>query len=290
MAYRIHHLNCATLCPGTRRLLNGERSLTGLLKKGLMVCHCLLIETDHGLVLVDTGYSQQELGAPNLQERLALTSLSVQLRPQDSAVAQVRALGFRPQDVTDIVLTHLDVDHGGGIRDFPHARIHLHERELVAAANPRTLREKYRYPPRIIRSHTNWVPYRCEGETWFGFDKVKLLTSRHHEILLIPLRGHSEGHSGVAVSTTDGWLLHCGDAYFHRSEVSSGSAELPSMIGMIEAFTEVDNAVRCQNRDRLAALAQDPYNGVRLFCSHDHDEYQACCAHPSVLGRAGVAA
>lgn len=285
MSYRIHHLNCATLCPGTRRTVNGERSITAMLKKGLLVCHCLLIETDDGLILVDTGYSMRELSSPNLLEKISLSSLGVQMRPEDSAVAQIRALGYRPQDVTDIIVTHLDVDHGGGIQDFPHARVHLHENELVAAANPRTLRLKYRYPPRMIRSHRQWVPHQTQGERWFGFEKVSLLSNRHHDILLVPLYGHSPGHSGVAVSTTEGWLLHCGDAYFHRSEMASGSEALPSMIGMIEAFTEVDHEARCQNRDRLAALAQDPYNGVRLFCSHDHDEFDACCRHPVQLGR-----
>ncbi|MGP3965322.1 hypothetical protein ACTWPT_56180 [Nonomuraea sp. 3N208] len=36
------------------------------------------------------------------------------------------------------------------------------------------------------------------------------------EILLIPLAGHSRGHSGVAVDTGATWLLHAGDAYFFR--------------------------------------------------------------------------
>jgi hypothetical protein len=46
-----HHLNCATMRPGGRRLVNGTG---GLFEAGRMVCHCLLIETDHGLVLVGT--------------------------------------------------------------------------------------------------------------------------------------------------------------------------------------------------------------------------------------------
>ncbi len=39
------------------------------------------------------------------------------------------------------------------------------------------------------------------------------------EVLLVPLAGHTRGHSGIAVRTDDGWLLHCGDAYFYRGEM-----------------------------------------------------------------------
>ena len=55
---RVHHLNCGTLCPHGRRLLAGEG---GLLEPATVVCHCLLIETDDGLVLVDTGFGVEDL-------------------------------------------------------------------------------------------------------------------------------------------------------------------------------------------------------------------------------------
>ena len=65
---RVHHLNCGTLCPHGRRLLAGEG---GLLEPAEVVCHCLLIETDDGLVLLDTGFGVEDtrdlgrLGAPS---------------------------------------------------------------------------------------------------------------------------------------------------------------------------------------------------------------------------------
>lgn len=49
----VHPLNCGSLCPRGRRLINGEG---GLLEKGHTVCHCLAIESGDGLVLVDTGF------------------------------------------------------------------------------------------------------------------------------------------------------------------------------------------------------------------------------------------
>ena len=47
---RVHHLNCGTMCPMSARLINGTGSY---FERGRLVCHCLLIETNDGLVLVD---------------------------------------------------------------------------------------------------------------------------------------------------------------------------------------------------------------------------------------------
>jgi hypothetical protein len=49
---RIHHLNCVSACPLGGALMDGvsKRSL-----RGRLTSHCLLLELDHELVLVDTG-------------------------------------------------------------------------------------------------------------------------------------------------------------------------------------------------------------------------------------------
>jgi len=41
--------------------------------------------------------------------------------------------GYDPADVTDIVLTHLGLDHSGGLPDLPAARVHVHDAEYRAA-------------------------------------------------------------------------------------------------------------------------------------------------------------
>ena len=58
------------------------------------------------------------------------------------------------------------------------------------------------------------------------------------EVLLVPLPGHTRGHCGVAVRRSDDWLLHCGDAYFHRSEVEPGSGEAPPGLRAFERLIE----------------------------------------------------
>lgn len=58
---RVHHLNCGSLRPLGGRLVDGE---PGLLRTGRMVCHCLLVETEAGLVLVDSGMGLRDVADP----------------------------------------------------------------------------------------------------------------------------------------------------------------------------------------------------------------------------------
>jgi glyoxylase-like metal-dependent hydrolase (beta-lactamase superfamily II) len=85
--------------------------------------------------------------------------------------------------------------------------------------------------------------------------------------------GHSRGHSAVAVNTGDGWLLHCGDAYFHRDEVAAPPS-CPPLLGLFEAVMATDNAARRSNQERLRELAADHGDEVTLLCAHDPRELE----------------
>ena len=94
------------------------------------------------------------------------------------------------------------------------------------------------------------------------------------EILVIPLPGHTAGHSGVAIDTPDGWLLNAGDAYFHRHEMDANPRCTPALAAY-QALMENDRGTRLHNQDRLRKLATDRRVGVRVFCSHDPVELEA---------------
>ena len=56
---RVHHLNCISSCPLGGHLMDGRTP--GLLTRGKLCCHCLAVETDEGIVLVDTGFGLAEV-------------------------------------------------------------------------------------------------------------------------------------------------------------------------------------------------------------------------------------
>lgn len=261
MSNRVHHLNCATMAP---------RSV-GRLVPGRMVAHCLLVERDHGLVLVDTGFGSGDLASP--RQRLGAAFLAI-MRPSldlaETAREQVRALGHEPADVTDIVLTHLDLDHAGGIGDFPAARVHVFADELEAAHARRSLRERGRYVPAQWAHRPRWLAHDPRvGEHWFGFEAVTVLSE---DILLVPLRGHTRGHCGVAVRRpAGGWFLHAGDAYFHHTEKGS-PPHCPAGLRIFQTVMQMEGRARRDNAERLRSLRAEHRDEVTVFCAHSATE------------------
>jgi glyoxylase-like metal-dependent hydrolase (beta-lactamase superfamily II) len=262
---KVHHLKCLTMCPPLGKLLVNP--------EGRLVCHVLLIETDDGLVLVDTGLGVDDLADPRRRMGggfVFFTRLSRD--PAQSAAAQVERLGFQRSDVRHIICTHLDLDHGGGIADFPHAKVHIHARELDAAQQRATWFEKERYRPHQWQG-AQWVPLEpAGGEMWFGFDAVRPFAA-HGEILLVPLEGHTRGHSGVAVRGPSGWLLHAGDAYFHRDEMDAERPRGSLGLDLFQWLDDMDRPARKRNQQRLRELARDHASEVQVFCAHDPVEY-----------------
>ena len=195
------------------------------------------------------------------------TLLRPQAREAQTAIEQVRALGFAPEDVRHLVPTHLDVDHAGGLPDFPGAQVHVLGRELRAAMNP-SWRERERYVAAHWAHGPKWVEHEPEGDEWMGSESVRVLPGSDAEILLVPLVGHTRGHTGVAVQRDGRWLLHCGDAFFHRGELQTPPS-CPRGLRALQAVNSVDNAKRRQNSERLRELALREAGQIELFCAHD---------------------
>lgn len=236
-----------------------------------LACHCLLVETAaSGLVLVDTGLGAADYAAPALRLGFVFSHLLARPRldPALAAIAQVRALGFQPEDVRHIVLTHMDLDHVGGLSDFPHARVHLHAAELKAAMERSTFKARGRYLPAMWAHQPDFAPYSQEGEPWFGFEAVRDLTGLPPEMLLVPLFGHTSGHCGVAVHGATGWMLHAGDAYFDRREVNGPQRACAPLVALFEAAVQTDRKLRLYNQNRLRALSAS-HPEVSVFCAHD---------------------
>ncbi len=239
-------------------------------RKTEILCHCLLIEGSDGLTLVETGFGTADVADPKRLGRMFCALLKPDLREEYTAIAGIRALGFDPADVRHVLVTHLDVDHAGGLGDFPTAEVHVHATELEAALKP-SLRDRERYRKPHWEHGPKWKTYSSGGDDWFGFEGIRVVAGSDPEVLLIPLPGHSRGHCGIAVRDGDGWLLHAGDAYFHHGEMRPE----PNCPGGLRFFQNVvghDRKARLANQERLRELVATRADRVDVFCAHDpHD-------------------
>ena len=256
---RIHHLNCGTLRP---------------ISSATMVCHVLLIESDRGLTLVDTGFGRADIADPARR----LGSITRVIRPAfdhaETALAQIEALGFQRDDVTDIVATHLDCDHSGGIEDFPKARLHASARELATATAKRGPSESIRYRPWRRDEPGNPIQsYAAFPDSWFGF-RSAAIDGFEDQLTYIALPGHTEGHMGVAVRDGDGWLLHAGDAFYHRN--AAAGRRVPGMMAVSQFATAMQPRQARTTRRRIADLATHAGEQVRIICAHDAQQLADC--------------
>lgn len=256
---KIHHLNCGSMCP------IGGKIFPKFFPQEI-ACHCLLIESNNRLILVDTG-----IGTQDIQNLRRLGIMSWALGPiadhKLTAVEQVKSLGYSPSDVTDLIPTHLDLDHAGGIPDFPQAIVHVAKEELKAARSRANFIFRQRYRDCHLSGATQWQEFDLiDGEAWHGFDCVRSISGLPPEILLVRLPGHTPGHFGVAVDSGKKWLLHAGDAYYDHKELTNTS-KAPLGLRLFQKIVHTDFATAMNTQKKLSDLGSD--QTIEIFCSHD---------------------
>ncbi len=271
------------MCPVGARLLAGHG---GLLATTRLVAHCLLVESGNELVLVDTGFGTGDVADPGRLGQPFRAMTRPQLHTEDTAIHQIRALGLDPDDVRHIAVTHLDLDHAGGLGDFPGAKVHVHGPELASALSP-PLTERQRYVPAQWAHGPDWAEHAVDGDRWFGFESVTLLPELDVEIALVPLVGHSVGHTGVAVNAGEGWMLHAGDAYFHHQEMSTPPS-CPPGLRLFQNIVGYNRKDRRANQERLRELIRSQDDDVRVFCSHSPVELAREQTHEPSTNLKGV--
>jgi glyoxylase-like metal-dependent hydrolase (beta-lactamase superfamily II) len=248
---KVHHLNCGTMAPpGTP-----------------VICHVLLVETDNGLVLVDSGF-----GLADCRDKSRIGPSRHLFRPTfdvaETAVRQVEALGFRHDDVRHIITTHFDIDHIGGISDFPEAQIHVTAAEVLGAMRRPTRTEKVRFRPAQWAHGPKIVEHDPNGESWRGFAAAKELDIIAPGIVLISMPGHTRGHACIAVDAGHRWVLHAGDAFYHRGTLD-GHSSVPLSIKLFERIVAFDPQRVRYNHSRLAELYARKEPDLFIVSAHD---------------------
>ncbi|MBE6128199.1 MAG: MBL fold metallo-hydrolase [Erysipelotrichaceae bacterium] len=147
-----------------------------------------LIDTGDDVILVDTG-----LPAGTPEEKPNETSVAYTGKDICSYMEAFRALGYRPEQVTKILLTHKHSDHSGELRSFPNAKIFVNAEELSAAE---------------LQGIDNLVPVSFSDGAYYNFPESQTIVPGIH---FIKAKGHTNGNSIVIVEKDDRFYMIHGD-------------------------------------------------------------------------------
>jgi glyoxylase-like metal-dependent hydrolase (beta-lactamase superfamily II) len=227
-------------------------------------CHCVLIRSESGVALVDTGIGLHDIADPDVRiGRDAIDAAGFQFLPDVTAIRQLALMNISPRNVTDIILTHCDPDHAGGLSDFPEAKVHVaaEEKRNLGSGNPRYSRSQFSHSPR-------WVIYDTDDIETLGLPSRQVHTELGIDIRLIPLFGHTNGHCGVAIQESGVWTLHVGDAYYLRAELTNENHPIDELARL----RADDNERRLQSLNALRRLVRREYVNLTYFGYHDITE------------------
>ncbi|MEM7252277.1 MAG: N-acyl homoserine lactonase family protein [Pseudomonadota bacterium] len=155
----------------------------------------------------------------------------------------VTLAGIRPEDIDEIIVTHLHYDHSGALGEFPNAKIHLQEEEMAFATGKFMKYKAFRY--------ANYVEYIVDFVRALYDDRIAFANGDH---VIAPglsvhrVGGHTKGMQVVRVYTRSGWLVLASDAvhFLRNMEVPNPYPAVFHVGEMLEGF------------DRVRALADSP--------------------------------
>lgn len=249
--------------------LNWENELSVIQDLKQIPCNIMLIEIGERLILVDTGMGKDiRRTLPYQWQRLAM---GVEATGQ-SAPEQIEAMGIKTDDVTDIIVTHMDWDHIGGLHHFPQAQVHLAAAEWEAIKDIRNPLAKTRYMPQLWNNEVKWNFIKAEGEKWKNFTSVQALQGPHGDsILIVPLPGHTPGHQGVAL--VEEKILFSADAFIHPSLLEKPMEKSALILKAYNSLTVVDQ-VQYQKSLKDIVDFKDQNKDWQVIGSHQNQQLE----------------
>jgi N-acyl homoserine lactone hydrolase len=221
---------------------------------------CFLIEHHNGTVLFDASltalaYEDARRAYGDRADRFGL-DISPRLRPD----RQLAELGYAPDAVTFLVLSHMHFDHAGAVPLFPKANLVVGWGELEAAtASVDPYRARVYHEPDL-------EALRCIPGLYVRDVPVDLFGDG--SVVAIPMPGHTNGSIGLLVSLASRKVLLPGDAvrshyYLNNLVPYEIDTDMPAAVDTIR---------------QIQAVTAQP--NVGIWISHDPDDWTAYGGRP----------
>ncbi|MGI4744497.1 MAG: N-acyl homoserine lactonase family protein [Janthinobacterium lividum] len=242
---RLWALEGGTLSEDRSNLVVGEKGPV------TVPCPCFLIEHARGLVLLDTGLVPAAAADARAVYGDMADELQISLTREQCVDHQLGALGFKPDDIDHVIMSHLHWDHTGGMFLFPRAQFHVMSGELQYAYWPLPAGPLYR--------REDIEPTR--GFNWNQIEAPELDLFGDGSIVIIHLPGHTPGNASVLVRLPTETIILGADTAHLRSGYLA-DRPMPSDWNTLESVRSIR---------RLRALTQSL--GARLWLLHDPEDW-----------------
>jgi len=211
-----------------------------------------LIEHPDGLILYDTGSNPKAMEgywSKTMQRKFALHQT-----PQQRLEAQLALIGVRPEEIGRVILSHLHLDHTGGLPLFPHADVYVPSADYANA---------------LLTIHSSSDPEQHGGYIWGDLTaplkKVHLIEEDGEflpGIEIVNLPGHTPGLLGLVLHCKSGVYLLPQDAAY-----VSANYERPPILPR----SPFDRALYAASIEKLHQL-QEEYDATIIF-PHDIGQF-----------------
>ncbi len=225
--------------------------------------YAFVIEHPEGLIVVDTGETARvaEPGYFPWWHPYYRYGLQEWVQPEEEIGPQMRAIGFDPNDVRWVLLTHLHTDHAGGLAHFPKAEHLVSRREYANAAGAMGLLRGYpsnRWPRWFRPTLIDMQP-----ELIGPFPSSYRITQAG-DVHFVPTPGHTVGHLSVIVTTPEVTYLLAGDASYTQELMLAEQIDGVTSDREIARRTLQNVHAFCRSTPTVYLPAHDPDTPDRL--------------------------
>jgi glyoxylase-like metal-dependent hydrolase (beta-lactamase superfamily II) len=172
-----------------------------------------VVDHPEGVIVVDTGQGTHLLEAERSLHPYHRWQVAFRIERDQEIGPQLRALGIGPRDVKRVVLTHLHVDHDGGLAHFPKTEILVSPGELRTASG--WLGRLRGYMPNRWPSWFDPIPLDLAKEPYGPFAASTRLT-KAGDVVVVATPGHTADHVSVIVEDDQCAYFLAGDASYEE--------------------------------------------------------------------------
>lgn len=239
-----------------------------------MTAGSVLVRHPAGDLLIDTGSSShydQEISGYPFMTWFLLKAIAGQLKPKVPLpdLLSRRSLDENLARLRWVILSHVHLDHAGGLMDLQHLPVLLTREELQFAAGPNVQAKGY-----VIAVHAQKFPavaaptLRFDPTPYETFDESADLY-RDGSVIVVPLRGHTPGSVGIFVNLSPTRRL------FYVGDSVDDERGFEQRVGKSLVLRDSDNDMALANHivSRLSEL-HEKVPGLAIIPAHGRSAYK----------------